>query len=275
MNERAQVVALHTSSLEINELKALIEDKIQHTYLERYINKPIIDEDKLFILSVIFANTSMPTSKKKQYIITTMLAQIALDTHDLVPVTNDKMEGEENRAAKQLTVLAGDYYSGLYYLLLSEIEAFDMIHILASAIKEINEYKMKLYYQEIYSFQDLIHVLKKIESLLILRVAAYINEPILNPIIEDWLISGRLIQEKIKIHNKDHSQVVAYWLQFSKDNNNKLSLLTDLDNIIKQNTNRIEAFALQLPSHYEWMKNYIQNELQKLVSDNTSIAEEG
>src|SRR5690625_6294240 len=99
-----------------------------------------------------------------------------------------------------------NYFSVLYYLLLSEIEAFDMIHILASAIKEINEYKMKLYYQEIYSLQDFIHVLKKIESLLILRVAAYVNEPELNPIIEDWLITGKLIQEKRNIQNKDRSE---------------------------------------------------------------------
>src|SRR5699024_12080275 len=101
-------------------------------------------------LSVILNNRSMSILRKKQYIITTKLVQIAWDTNDLVPVTNDEMDSEESRVAKQLTVLAGDYYSGLYYLLLSEIEAFDMIHILASAIKEINEYKMKLYYQEIY-----------------------------------------------------------------------------------------------------------------------------
>lgn len=268
------MVALHTSSLELNELKALIEDKIQHTYLEKYIKKPIIDDEKLFILSVIFSNTSMSTFRKKQYIITTMLVQIALDTHDLVPVTNDEMDSEESRVAKQLTVLAGDYYSGLYYLLLSEIEAFDMIHILASAIKEINEYKMKLYYQEIYSFRDFIHVLKKIESLLILRVAAHVNEPELNPIIEDWLITGKLIQVKRNIQNKDHSQIIANWLQYSKDNNG-LSLLADLENVIKKNTNRIEASALQLPSHYELMKNHIQYGLKELVSNNTSIAEEG
>src|SRR5699024_9234118 len=164
----------------------------------------------------------------------------------------------------------GDYYSGLYYLLLSEIEAFDMIHILASAIKEINEYKMKLYYQEIYSFRDFIHVLKKIESLLILRVAAHVNEPELNPIIEDWLITGKLIQVKRNIQNKDHSQIIANWLQYSKDNNG-LSLLADLENVIKKNTNRIEASALQLPSHYELMKNHIQYGLKELVSNNTSI----
>src|SRR5690625_5997028 len=118
-----------------------------------------------------------------------------------------------------------NYFSVLYYLLLSEIEAFDMIHILASAIKEINEYKMKLYYQEIYSLQDFIHVLKKIESLLILRVAAYVNEPELNPIIEDWLITGKLIQVKRNIQNKDHSQIIANWVRYSKDKDRKSTRL--------------------------------------------------
>src|SRR5699024_3634853 len=89
-------------------------------------------------------NINMPVKKKEKYMITTMLVQIALDTHDLVTdKKNDTVEPLSVESTRQLTVLAGDYYSGLYYLLLAEIEDYQLIHALAIAIKEITELKLR------------------------------------------------------------------------------------------------------------------------------------
>ena len=54
-------------------------------------------------------------SEMQNYALSTMLIQIALDTHE--HISNESVE-EKNR---QLTVLAGDYFSGLYYKLLADI----------------------------------------------------------------------------------------------------------------------------------------------------------
>src|SRR5690625_4710701 len=119
----------------------MIEDKIRHSYLEKFIQKPLIDIDKLLILYYIYKDIEIPSNKKQQYITTIMLVQIALDTHELIPSNGSNTM---TKTEKQLSVLAGDYFSGLYYLILAEIEDIEMIEILATAIKKINEHKMIL-----------------------------------------------------------------------------------------------------------------------------------
>ncbi|MFD1038690.1 heptaprenyl diphosphate synthase component 1 [Virgibacillus byunsanensis] len=215
--------------MDINDMKQMIEEKLQHTYLDKYIKKPKIDEEKLLILTAIINNTNLPDIKKKQYIITTMLVQIALDTHDLVSNTN----GSDGKKPKQLTVLAGDYYSGLYYFLLSEIEDFRMIEILASAIKEINEYKMKIYYREPQSIHEFFRNVKKVESTLVLYVADFLQQAKMKNISEEWLFVNKLIQEKNQVRAVGFSPLFEDWLhEAPKENYN--SLLFKVETIIQE-----------------------------------------
>lgn len=259
--------------MEIRRLKALIEDKIQHAYLAKYIKKPIIDEEKLIILATMINNTALSNLQKERYITTTMLVQIALDTHELVPTTNDLDESEECKLTKQLSVLAGDYFSGLYYLLLSEIEDFDLIHQLASAIKKINEYKMEIYYKEDISFHNHIHIVKKIESLLIIHVAAYINDPVIHSITEEWLIMNKLIQEKEKINRNEFSPVLTHWLNDSTNSTYSVKL-NNVNHLIQTNAVYIERKLEDLPVNQIAFKKHINFTLKELIFDKTSIAEE-
>src|SRR5699024_4304436 len=81
------------AEIELNNLKSLLKMKMKHSYLEKYIQKPVINEEKLFVLHAILNNINMPVKKKEKYMITTMLVQIALDTHDLVTdKKNDTVE---------------------------------------------------------------------------------------------------------------------------------------------------------------------------------------
>src|SRR5690625_6045517 len=94
MDERAQVVTLHNSTMKIDEIKELLLKKIHHTYLADFIEDPYIDEDKLNILLIIMNNTPLSDKQKRHWIVATMLVQIALDTHELVPVTSSADESE-------------------------------------------------------------------------------------------------------------------------------------------------------------------------------------
>src|SRR5690625_7654130 len=95
---------MHTSNIDMKEINKLITYKIKHTYLNKYISKPIINQTKLATLSIIVNQTSLPEETKKQYIIATKLIQIALNTHDLIPNTNEEIENEVAINTIQLTV---------------------------------------------------------------------------------------------------------------------------------------------------------------------------
>jgi len=269
-NERAQVINLDTSNLEVEQLKILIREKIKHTYLDKYI-QPAIDYYKLSILTSIMNHTSMSDQKKEKYIITTMLVQIALDTHDLIPITNDINEAKHCRTSRQLTVLAGDYFSGLYYLVLSEIEEIEFTQLLATTIKEINELKMKRYYKEVNSFEEFIEIEQKIESLLITRVASFMNLPSTNKIIGHLLITNKLVEAKVNFHLKDQTHFLDKWIT-GRTPNTYTPILDKLDLIIEQKLTFIKKDLIYLPTS---LQNHMQSIVDELVKLNHTVTEEG
>lgn len=182
---------------DIRQLKRLIETKAQHPYLLKHIQKPSLDEDKLILLWGLFNDLDVLNEKRNQYIISTMLVQIALDTHEIVSNSGDGIELPEVLKNRQLQVLAGDYYSGLYYQGLASVGNVEMIRILSSAIKKINDNKIILYQQgSINDVPTLLMTIKAIEASLIHKLADYYDEPAWIDISEDLLLLKRLHAEK-------------------------------------------------------------------------------
>lgn len=72
------------------------------------------------------------------------LVQLGMDTHDRI----DTEKGQKNEAtmrSRQLKVLAGDYFSSVFYELLAKIDEIDIVSAMSSAICEVNRLKVKLY----------------------------------------------------------------------------------------------------------------------------------
>ncbi|MFC4022938.1 heptaprenyl diphosphate synthase component 1 [Oceanobacillus longus] len=266
---------MNTSIIEIQNLRELLEDKLQHEYLEKYIQKPVIDDEKLSILiSLVNNRLSLSPTQKDQYIITAMMVQVALDTHELVPVQNDSNETNEEKLTKQLRVLAGDYYSGLYYLLLSEIEDFDFIHTLASAIKKINEYKIKLYYKEVESFDDFIELTKKIDSAVILQVAQFLYGSSLDQVIADWLFTERMSREIREAHISGQFPLYEAW-QAIDQYSNHFSFTNKINGIIHKNRLKIADQTSNLPDQYLFIKNHLLSRINETKHHDSPTAEEG
>ncbi|PLS16352.1 heptaprenyl diphosphate synthase [Bacillus sp. M6-12] len=225
------------------ELKDMIEAKAHHPYLLRFLEKPLIDENKLLLLISIFEELDISVEERDKYILSTMLIQIALDTHE--KVTN-KAAGQDSEGVlknRQLTVLAGDYYSGLYYKLLADIENISLIRVLAEAIKDINEQKINLYQKSINEMTVLNDTLASIESSLIRKVADSFQKHDWIEFSSSFLLHNRLIEEKNKYMESGQSVIFDILKKMSfpkRDRSKELSpdqrkhLLNKIDLCINQ-----------------------------------------
>ncbi|WP_443258067.1 heptaprenyl diphosphate synthase component 1 [Virgibacillus sp. L01] len=254
-------------------LKTLIKERMHNSYLEKYLKAPVLNEDKLFILTSILDNTDLPDDKKKNYTVSTMLVQMALDTHDLVPKTNDSEQSNTDKVTKQLSVLAGDYYSGLYYLLLAEIEDLEMVRILATAIKEINEYKMQLYYRHIESFETFITIVKKIETLLYIHVAEYVGETTVSGISARWLLTRKLNEERKSMLHSSTSALFSNW--YNQNSSTNTFTMHVAETYVSKEIGSVRNQLNHFPKHLTAVKSHIQETLNEFPNGNRRIVEEG
>lgn len=72
------------------------------------------------------------------------LVQSGMDTHDLIDLGRGEQK-ESKMRSRQLKVLAGDYFSSVFYALLAGAGEIDMVSAMSSAICEVNTLKVKLY----------------------------------------------------------------------------------------------------------------------------------
>ena len=259
---------VHTKSIEINELKLCIKNKLQHTYVDRFVKKPFIDEDKLEILQYVYNDIQLPRQMKQQHMTSIMLVQIALDTHEKIP--NQHQEWVMNETEKQLSVLAGDYYSGLYYLLLSEIEEINMIQVIATAIRKMNENKMVLFYEEVHSIDELLYLIRDIESNLFTEIASYLRtDPILISIIQDVLLINRLNREL----TEPNSILANFLTKFRTELEIQENYKDEINKVILCKKDQLENKLMELPYQHIQFKNTIRAKFA--LSSNTSFAEEG
>jgi len=186
----------------IDQIKEKIFQKISHTYLFEHIQKPVIDEERLLLILSMLQEAELSDKDIEKYTITTMLIQIALDTHELITNEKKSKDIEKNR---QLTVLAGDFYSGHYFQLLAEAEDIQMIKILAEAIKEINEHKIFLYQKTAAGIEELVDSIVIVEYALVDKLIAAFQLEKWKDLSRSILLIKRLLKEKNTYHETGFS----------------------------------------------------------------------
>lgn len=72
------------------------------------------------------------------------LVQLGLDTHDTIDI-EDRQKEEKEMRSRQLKVLAGDYFSSLFYQLLAHSGQIRLVNSMSAAICEVNRLKVRLY----------------------------------------------------------------------------------------------------------------------------------
>ncbi|MEH7117870.1 heptaprenyl diphosphate synthase component 1 [Neobacillus vireti] len=171
-------------------IKEQVAKRVFNSYLLEYIETPKIDEEKLLVLLSLMEPLDMAIDRVQAYILSTMLIQIALDTHEYI---SDDAIDEKKR---QLTVLAGDYYSGLYYKLLAEAEDINMIKSLSAGVKQVNEHKILVYKSDLDGIESLMTSIKRIESSLLTKVAEYFKTEFWNGFSGELFLFKRLLNER-------------------------------------------------------------------------------
>ncbi|WAA10557.1 heptaprenyl diphosphate synthase component 1 [Fervidibacillus albus] len=166
----------------IYKVKEEIEKAMSHPFLLENIDSPNIDEQRLRLVLSILNAQNLRKGELTKYATAVMLVQIALDTHDLV----HKDDGL-SRQKRQLTVLAGDFYSGLYYRILSFIPNIQLIKNLADGIKIVNEKKLQLYNKELKTLQDYMEGMKTIETVIYQKLAVFFQDEFWESAAKDWL----------------------------------------------------------------------------------------
>lgn len=130
----------------VEEVRSIIEQiykRISHSYVEQYVDVPTMAENRLELLYLFLLEQGMTKERATIFCSATGLVQLGLDMHEKVKnVYEQSLTDERNR---QLTVLAGDYYSSRYYHLLAEAGEIKAVQVLSGAIQRVNEAKMKLY----------------------------------------------------------------------------------------------------------------------------------
>lgn len=261
---------VHSLDLDSRELMNKLEEIMQQPYVEKYINKPLMDEDKVRFLTEIYQRIELKEQDKTQLMLTIMLVQSALDTHELIPADNDS---EMSETEKQLSVLAGDYYSGLYYYLLSKNNNIELIQLLAEAIKEINEDKMNLYYNDARDFNEFIHLMMRIDTALLTNTARYFHiEPVFIRLIEKCCLINQLTATIQHIKEGQFSYA-GHYLMKVRETADDHYILSVIAGELNKHKEELDVLLSALPYSYQHLNGFFRNKYQ--LSYNTTLAEEG
>lgn len=241
--------------MKIERVRKQLSKKIVHPYLLQHITTPVIDEDKLLLLVSLLDQLGPKSDKVDHYVVTTMLLQIALDTHECVQNTMPEEDGAvlKNR---QLTVLAGTYYSGLFYQQLAGIGEIEMFTSLATGVKEVNEHKIIVYHKDSEAIDKLMDSVRWIESALINKMVEAFGTPSWQDFATHLLLVKRLIKEEHQFISTKQSIVFEGLKKLAMPNNNQ-----DLSKISEEQ----QRFLLSICERYiDYSVSVIENALKRL-----------
>jgi heptaprenyl diphosphate synthase len=272
------VINLEDIRQKLTDIKAQVEKRVLDSYLLQYIETPIIDDDKLLILISIMDQLELSFEKTQNFALSAMLIQIALDTHEHI---NHSSQDEKSR---QLTVLAGDYFSGLYYKFLAESEDIGMIRALSHGVKQVNEHKVSMYHGVTRDVEKILNDVMIIESSLILKVAEYLKADFWNELIANFLLFKRLLTEKSKLLRDGQSVVFdamkkSAQIEHQPENNHQSQdrnqQLAVFDQFLSYTRQVIESGLQQVPFLNELFKTRILSLLNQYQPAVKTFVEEG
>lgn len=128
---------------EMDRVIAEIAGCARDPFVERHIGRPKTSAFFVKVLYLLLKSFSLPSKRIRIHCVATALLKMGLDLHERVSIGPER--AEHGMRSRQLYVLAGDYFSSLFYRFLAENGEVRTISRLSEAVCELNEAKMELY----------------------------------------------------------------------------------------------------------------------------------
>lgn len=173
----------------VAQFKQNIFMKLHHRTLLEHTGQPVVSDDELFYLLLPALNGERWSDKQDLAATGVAINLAALNTHELIE------EFDATSKAQQLTVLAGDLYSGAYYATLAEVGDVLLIRTITEAVATISEEKTKLYENAQQSIDVWLQMLTTIESDSIRHFFKHYHLEQYIPFAENGLLLNRLAEE--------------------------------------------------------------------------------
>ncbi|WP_175991201.1 heptaprenyl diphosphate synthase component 1 [Bacillus sp. Marseille-Q1617] len=223
-----------------NIIHQYIEEQLHHSYLKEYIDQPFIDRNRINYLLLPFMNGQrMITQQEMKWISTAMFLHVALETHEKVTISE-----QDSLKERQLTVLAGVYFSSLYYKTLADTEDVGLIEALSSAIKKINECKISMYKEECTSVEELMEYVRIIETSIFTHFYEFFHQKDWVSLLSDTFLYNRLLQERYAHLNSQDtifSNALASVLKHSEERVEDHHILSAIDHTMDKIQKDIEV----------------------------------
>ena len=131
---------------------------VRQPVLSREVGEVDIDQAKVFFLLLPLLNGEKWTASIDAAAVAVGAVHIAFDAHDVIH------HDDATTTLQQLTVLAGDYYSGVHYKILAALPDIHFIRTLSTSIGRINEIKTNLYNDLPKDVNELLDIVATIEA---------------------------------------------------------------------------------------------------------------
>ena len=245
-------MAVSEQEQHIASIKSVIKEKSFHSYFRKHLGPINLDDDRILMLSIAMSEIELTQTEREAYITTAMLVQLALDTHEEVADPNASLK------ELQLKVLAGDYYSGLYYNHLANLNNIDLIRSFATAIKTVNENKISIYEAEGDTVDSFINSYKIVEFAVMEQLLLHFDAATYIDLFSEFLYLKKLISETEKLNTDNPSifykgmkkysltiEVTSSELKPSNEESEELRLIGK--RYMEESDNRLEKYLRDLP----------------------------
>ncbi|MBC2287465.1 heptaprenyl diphosphate synthase component 1 [Listeria farberi] len=155
----------------LKEVEQLVHEQAVYQYLQENNEGVQMDKDQMLFLHEAISGSDLADASAYRVVSATLYMILAHDTHEKIDEPGDIVQ--QTRKEQELTVLAGDFYSALYYQTLAELEMIPLLRALQSGVQETNTAKTNIYQLHVATDEEYLTQLALTNAAIFAKFAKY------------------------------------------------------------------------------------------------------